>query len=94
MILIRTNIRIYSYQENDTNEYPNIFVSRKLIRTNVRINIRIENIRIFEYSNIFVTLCYDANNDANDNYDGDNNNGDENDNEDYDVHCNIATCAM
>ena len=25
-ILIRTNIRIYSCQENDTNEYPNIFV--------------------------------------------------------------------
>ena len=24
-ILIRTNIRIYSCQENDTNEYPNIF---------------------------------------------------------------------
>ena len=57
MILIQTNIRIYSYQENDTNEYPNIFVSRKLIRTNVRINIRIENIWIFKYSNIFVTLC-------------------------------------
>ena len=28
-----------------------------MIRTNVRINICIENIRIFEYSNIFVTLC-------------------------------------
>ena len=26
---IRTNIRIYSYQKNDTNEYPNIFVSKK-----------------------------------------------------------------
>ena len=25
-ILIRTNIRIYSCQENDMNEYPNIFV--------------------------------------------------------------------
>ena len=49
MILIRTNIRIYSYQENYTNEYPNIFVSRKLIQTNVRINIRIESIWIFEY---------------------------------------------
>ena len=35
--------------KNDTNEYQNIFVSRKLIRTNVRINIRIENIRIFKY---------------------------------------------
>ena len=28
-----------------------------MIRTNVRINIRIKNIRIFKYSNIFVTLC-------------------------------------
>ena len=53
MILIRTNIRIYSYQENDTNEYPNIFVSRKLIRMNVRIDILIENIQIFKYLNIF-----------------------------------------
>ena len=46
----------------DTNEYPNIFVSRKwheriseyirikiLIQTNIRINIWIGNIRIFEY---------------------------------------------
>ena len=29
-----------------------------MIRTNVRINIRIKNIRIFKYSNIFVTLCF------------------------------------
>ena len=29
-VLIRTNIRIYLYQKNDTNEYPNIFVSNKL----------------------------------------------------------------
>ena len=28
-ILIQMNIRIYSYQKNDTNEYPNIFVSKK-----------------------------------------------------------------
>ena len=27
--MIRTNIRIYSYQKDDTNEYPNIFVSKK-----------------------------------------------------------------
>ena len=40
----------------DTNESPNIFVTEKLIRTNVRINIRDQYIRIFEYSNIFVTL--------------------------------------
>ena len=26
---IRTNIRIYLYLKNDTNEYPNIFVSKK-----------------------------------------------------------------
>ena len=25
LILIRTNIRIYSYQENNTNEYPNMY---------------------------------------------------------------------
>ena len=41
----------------DTNECPNIFVKDKLIRTNVRIYIRDQYIRIFEYSNIFVTLC-------------------------------------
>ena len=29
-----------------------------MIRTNIRINIRITNIRIFEYSNIFVTLWF------------------------------------
>ena len=27
--MIRTNIRIYSDQKNDTNEYTNIFVSKK-----------------------------------------------------------------
>ena len=42
----------------DTNECLNIFVKEKLIRTNVRIYIRDQYIRIFEYSNIFVTLCY------------------------------------
>ena len=31
-----------------------------MIRTNIRINIWIKNIRIFEYSNIFVTLCFVA----------------------------------
>ena len=36
-ILIRTNIRIYSCKENDTNEYPNIFVWTFLTRTNIRI---------------------------------------------------------
>ena len=47
---IRTNIRIYSYQNNDTNEYPNIFASKKWyeriseyirIKKTIRMNIRI-----------------------------------------------------
>ena len=42
----------------DTNECPNIFVKEKLIRTNVRIYIRDQCIRIFEYSNIFVTRWF------------------------------------
>ena len=41
----------------DPNECPNIFVKEKLIRTNVRIYICDQYIRIFELSNIFVTLC-------------------------------------
>ena len=52
-ILIRMNVRIYLYQQNYTNEYPNIFILIFLTRTNVRISIHIENrtnIRI--YSNI------------------------------------------
>ena len=39
------------------NECPNIFVKERLMRTNVRINVRDQYIWIFEYSNIFVTLC-------------------------------------
>ena len=35
--LVRTYIRIYSYQNLATNEYPNIFVSKKLTRTNIRL---------------------------------------------------------
>ena len=64
--MTRTNIRIYSYEFFDTNEYPNIFVSKNLhewmseyiriknlTQTNVRINIRIENcMNIRIYSNI------------------------------------------
>ena len=51
------------------NENQNLFVSKscyeriseyirfqKMIRTNIRIDIRIKKIRIFKYSNIFVTL--------------------------------------
>ena len=47
--MIRTNIRIYSYEHfwhERISEYIRIKIS---IRTNIRINIRIENIRIFEY---------------------------------------------
>ena len=49
--MIRTNIRIYLYQKNDTNEYANIFVSKKqyeriseyicikkFTQTNIRVN--------------------------------------------------------
>ena len=63
-------VEIFEYIRKKNDEYTNIFVSKfwyeriseyiriqKMIRTNVRINIRIKNIRIFEYSNIFVTLC-------------------------------------
>ena len=42
----------------DTNECPNIFVKEKLTRTNVRIYIQDQYIRIFQYSNIFVTLWH------------------------------------
>ena len=42
-ILIRMNVRIYSYQQSYTNEYPNIFILIFLTRTNVRISICIEN---------------------------------------------------
>ena len=54
------NIRIYSYQKDDTNEYPNIFVSKKAIRMNIRIysyqkndtNMIRTNIHIGKYSNV------------------------------------------
>ena len=42
-ILIQMNVRIYSYQQNYTNEYPNIFILICLTRTNVRISICTEN---------------------------------------------------
>ena len=62
-ILIRMNVRIYSYQQNYTNEYPNIFILIFLTRTNVRISICIENcmnIRIFAkvlHSNTLTNKC-------------------------------------
>ena len=52
-ILQQMNIRIYSYQQIYTNEYPNIFILFFLTQTNVRISIRIENcMNIRIYSNI------------------------------------------
>ena len=51
--MIRTNIRIYSYQKNNTNEYPNIFASKKWYEydTNEYSYRKIfEYIRISEYS--------------------------------------------
>ena len=52
--LIRMNIQIYSYQENDTNEYLNVFVSKKIIPTNIRIYWYQKN-DTNEYPNIFVS---------------------------------------
>ena len=49
---IRTNIRIYSYQKNDTNEYPNIFVSNKWYEYNTNEYLYW---KIFKYTNIFIT---------------------------------------
>ena len=50
---IRMNIRIYLYPKNDTNEYPNIFVSKKLyerISEYIRIKKMIRtNNRIYSY---------------------------------------------
>ena len=51
--MIRTNIRIYSYQKNNTNEYLNIFASKKWYEydTNEYSYWKIfEYIRISEYS--------------------------------------------
>ena len=48
----KMNIRIYLYQENDMNEYSNIFVSKKLYKyyTNEYLYWK-----IFEFTNIFIT---------------------------------------
>ena len=56
-ILIRTNIRIYSYRENDTNEYPNIFVWKFLARTNIRIY-SYQNFDTNEYPNKYSDRKY------------------------------------
>ena len=58
--MIRTNIRIYSDQKNDTNEYTNIFVSKKGYEydTNEYSWQKIfEYIRISEYSSHYGTFC-------------------------------------
>ena len=47
------NIRIYLYQKNNTNEYANIFVSKKLYEYDTN-----EYSYIFEYPNIRHTLVY------------------------------------
>ena len=56
-ILIRTNIRIYSCQENDTNEYPNIFVWNFLRRTNIRIYLY-QNFDTNKYPNKYLDRKY------------------------------------
>ena len=49
--MIRTNIRIYSDKKNDTNEYTNIFVSKKGYEYDTN-----EYSNIFEYPNIRHTM--------------------------------------
>ena len=56
-ILTQTNIRIYSYQENDTNEYTNIFVWNFLTWTNIRIY-SYQNFDTNEYSNKYLDQKY------------------------------------
>ena len=55
-ILLRTNIRIYSYPKSWHERISEYIRIQKMIWTNIRINIWIKNIQIFKYSNIFVTL--------------------------------------
>ena len=60
--LTQTNIRIYSYPKSWHEWISEYIRIQKMIRTNIRINIWIKNIWIFEYSNIFVTLWCRATN--------------------------------
>ena len=56
-----THVQISEYihtNKFDTNEWLNIFLSKKLIRTNFLINICDKYIPIFKYSNIFVKLWF------------------------------------
>ena len=50
--MIRMNIRIYSYQKSNTNEYPNIFVSEKWYEYDTNEYL---HWKIFEYTNTFVS---------------------------------------
>ena len=51
--MIRTNIRIYSYKKNNTNEYLNIFASKKWYEYDTN---EYSDRKIFEYPNIRHTL--------------------------------------
>ena len=56
------NIRIYSYQKSNTNEYPNIFVSENdmnMIRTNIHIG-KYSNVRIHLYLIFDISSRFDA----------------------------------
>ena len=63
--MIRTNVQIYLRQNLARNEYPNIFVSKKLTQTNIGIYSYQKNdtneypnkYSDQNYSKIFVTLC-------------------------------------
>ena len=48
-ILLRTNIRIYSYPKSWHKRISEYIRIQKMIRTNIRLNIQIKNIRIFKY---------------------------------------------
>jgi len=72
---ILMNIQIYSHQKYDTNEYPNIFVSKKqyewiseyicqkndtnMIRTNIHIG-KYSNVRIHSYQIFDISFRFDA----------------------------------
>ena len=55
-ILLRTNIRLYSYPKSWHKQISEYIHFQKIIRTNIRINNWIKNIQKFKYSNTFVTL--------------------------------------
>ena len=60
--MIRTNIRIYSYQKSNTNEYPNIFVSENdtnMIQTNIHIG-KYSNVQIHSYQIFDISFRFDA----------------------------------